>query len=173
MEWKKYQAMQAYNKFLADQKQSRGRASCSVSTFYQIGNTYPLSQAGELTSRNYPCRGNTPLYDTIAYTIRHIEQTQNNPNDVVIIIITDGEENASQEFRNPVVLADLITKKHADGWQFIYCSCSYHPYRDGERIGIRRECISDFNDLPKIFHDVSSLLLQYRSGEIKQITFQK
>jgi hypothetical protein len=125
-----------------------------------------------LSSRTFICSGNTPLYDTIAESILRIDRELGNPSDVVIIIITDGQENCSREWRDALKLARLIGEKIDLGWQFIYCSSAWSAIRDGLKIGISEKCVTDFRDINLIFGTISKLLTSYHKGDIKQITFE-
>jgi hypothetical protein len=117
--------------------------------------------------------GDTPLYDAIGETCEAIDKVLNNPKDVIIVIITDGFENASRTWRKPEDIRPVIEEKISIGWNFIYCSCSHNPIADATQIGIPRECATDFSNLPEVFKKVSNLLTDYRSGVIKQITFER
>jgi Mg-chelatase subunit ChlD len=171
MNSKKHLAISSYNALLQSQASLRGNPTFSLSTFKQTGQVMPLHQASLLTQRGFPCSGNTPLYDTIAETILRIERECSN--DVVVVIITDGRENCSREWRDPSRLAQLVQAKQNLGWQFIYCSSSWSAIRDGLKIGIPERCISNFQDMPMLFQTVGGLLTSYRRGEIKQITFSE
>jgi Mg-chelatase subunit ChlD len=170
---RKAEAIRSYNALLQSQASNKSRATFSISTFKDVGQVTPIFQAPMLSQRNYRCSGNTPLYDTIANSIFRIDRELKGPNDVVIIIITDGEENSSGEWRNALKLAKLIGEKIDLGWQFVYCSCAYYAIRDGLKIGIPKECVTDFRDINLIFGTISRLLTSYRMGDIKQITFEE
>jgi len=170
---KKSQAIASYNGLLQSQASNKSQATLSISTFHDMNSPMPISQAPMLNYRNYSCRGNTPLYDTIGNSIERIDKALGNPIDVVFIIITDGEENRSREWRDMGKLRGAIEAKLNIGWQFIYCSSSRHAVQDGLKIGIPQECVTDFRDLTMLFQTVGNLLLSYRKGEILRITFQK
>lgn len=60
----------------------------------------------------------TPLYDSIARAVR---QSEARPGDRVLVVIdTDGLENASKELTRLDQVKNLIERKKADGWEFIF-----------------------------------------------------
>lgn len=73
-----------------------------------------------LDTSTYRPRGYTPLYDAIGATIRDLEQQADHGDKVkIVVILTDGLENASKEFNRGDIF-DLIKKKEEEGWKFLY-----------------------------------------------------
>lgn len=170
---KKNQAIASYNGLLQSQASNKSQATLSLATFHDVGQPMPIAQAPMLNHRNYHCRGYTPLYQTIGESIERIDRTLGNPIDVVFIIITDGKEGGSRGvYGDMAYLRSAIEAKLKIGWQFIYCSSSYHAIQDGLKVGIPQTCVTDFRDLAKLFQTVGNLLLQYRKGEILRIEFK-
>lgn len=67
-------------------------------------------------------RGLTPLRDAIARTISHIN---NHPKrDVIFLIVSDGQENASKEFSQDQIRKMVLDKKEA-GWQFLFVGTNF------------------------------------------------
>jgi hypothetical protein len=175
MEGRKEEAIYSFNLLLRHQVLHRRKATFNLTTFAKrinLGPMVDIKQCGGLSNRDYLPSGDTPLYDAIGMEIKEVEAKLNDPTNVVIVIITDGYENASLTWRQPEDIQPLIEEKLSKGWQFIYCSCSHNPIADATKIGIPRECATDFTNLPEVFRKVSNLLTDYRSGIIKQITFE-
>jgi len=57
----------------------------------------PLEKVEQLSDKNYHPAAITPLFDAIGRTINTLK-TKNEESPVVIVIQTDGQENASREF---------------------------------------------------------------------------
>lgn len=91
----------------------------------------PLSEVQDLTDKDYEPRGCTPLYDAIGECVRRIE-AKGRP--VLTVIITDGLENASQEFTKDSIKA-LIKKKEAEGWKFAFLGANIDSFAVGGAIG--------------------------------------
>lgn len=80
-----------------------------------------ITDVPKLTTENYNPRGMTNLYDAIGMTIQHMEGLTKFAEDptVIIMINTDGEENASKEFTGESIKA-LIEEKKKLNWEFIF-----------------------------------------------------
>ena len=61
----------------------------------------------------------TPLFDAIYKTIKHGESLAQEGDKVLIMIDTDGMENASKEYTRDTVRA-LVDKKKSAGWEFLF-----------------------------------------------------
>lgn len=89
----------------------------SSQTKYVFDNV-PASKTHSITSRDYCPNGATPLYDAIGAGICKLNAQTNAEDNVLVSIITDGEENASKEFSLKMVMA-LIEKLKKQNWVFI------------------------------------------------------
>lgn len=91
--------------------------------------------ARHLTGDDYEAIGRTPLNDSVARTIRLAQQ--NPDTDKLIIIYTDGWENASEEF--PGVgnqeLKDLIASLDTKHWAVTYLGEAQSTERDAAAMG--------------------------------------
>ena len=66
----------------------------------QINTLYidkPLDEVNELT--DYPTSGMTALYDSIGMTMNKLEGSVKKDHAALVVVITDGEENASSDYR--------------------------------------------------------------------------
>lgn len=81
----------------------------------------PIADVKALSAASYPCSGSTNLFDAIADVITTIEAQAadlKNP-EVLIVIQTDGEENASRNTTMKQV-QDMIKAKQDAGWGFLF-----------------------------------------------------
>ena len=70
-----------------------------------------------LSANDYnPC-GGTPLYDAIGTAIAKLNAQTTYEDSVLVTIITDGEENSSEEY-NLRMIKTLISKMKKQGWTF-------------------------------------------------------
>ena len=75
--------------------------------------------ATPLTSRDYnPC-GGTPLYDAIGMGIAKVNALTTEDDSVLVTIITDGEENCSEEY-DLKMIKNLIEKLKKQHWTFTF-----------------------------------------------------
>src|SRR5512138_1904469 len=97
-----------FNKFLAEQKQAPGEATLTLAQFddiYEVVHRAAnLNSVEPLTEKTYAPRNTTALLDAIGKTINETGgrlaamAEDERPERVIFVIITDGLENASQEF---------------------------------------------------------------------------
>ena len=73
--------------------------------------------AKPLSSASYCPRAATPLYDAIGQGIAKLNAQTTADDNVLVTIITDGEENCSKEY-NLTMVKNLIEKLEKQGWTF-------------------------------------------------------
>ncbi len=91
-----------------------------------------------LTAENYRPASLTPLFDAVSKAIRETEdQLENLPDDteVILVVLTDGEENASQEVTLEGIRS-LIQEKIDAGWAVTYLGVSESAWRGGGQMGV-------------------------------------
>ena len=165
-----------FNKFLKEQKEVPYPATISL---YQFDDVYDvvyesidLNEAPYLDEETFVPRNMTALYDAIGKTINRrngiIKNNKNPPDNVLICIITDGEENASREFnRNKIY--DMI-KKYRDelNWQFSFVGVGIDAYKEGNKISIARGSTMYASNTSKgvsgLFNTHSNATVRYRAG---------
>lgn len=74
-------------------------------------------EASPLTMKEYNPRAATPLYDAIGKGIAKMNAQTDIDDNVLVTIITDGEENCSEEY-NLKMVKTLIEKLKKQGWTF-------------------------------------------------------
>lgn len=93
---------------------------------------WKLSNVPFLTNKTYVTQGSTALCDAIGRTL----SKYHNESDVICVIVTDGEENASH-FYNHATITTLINQyKDTKNWNFIYLSEDVSTFQQGKNIGI-------------------------------------
>ncbi len=74
-----------------------------------------------MKEKDYRPGAMTPLYDAIGKSIAHAESVASNGDRVMVMIDTDGYENASREYTHESCLA-LVSRKKKAGWEFLFMS---------------------------------------------------
>ena len=98
-----------------------------------------VSKVKDLTEEDYIVGGCTALYDSIGEAIHYMEHKKTDQ--VLFIIITDGEENSSREYSKNDIRS--LIQKHKE-WEFIYIGADIDSYANGCDIGIRKDNIANF-----------------------------
>lgn len=87
----------------------------------------------ELSSRDYrPC-GTTSLFDALGDTINWYRYER----DVLMVVITDGQENSSTKYKKNEVLELIKEKETHRGWSYVYLGCDLQVASQGDSLGFR------------------------------------
>lgn len=86
-----------------------------------------------VTDKDATPRGMTPLLDALVRIIALAEADQ--PDKAVIVVMTDGQENASKEVTRDGVKAALDRVK-AKGWEVIFLGANFDNIADASSVGI-------------------------------------
>ncbi len=89
----------------------------------------PLKEVADLTLADYNPDGGTPLFDAVGSTISRIEADPRAADrSVVVVVMTDGLENASVEYTHDSIAAK-IEQKERDGWTLMYLGANQDAKR--------------------------------------------
>lgn len=90
-----------------------------------------------LTEADYQPRGSTPLLAAVADAIKRLEQVVRPQDRALLVVQTDGYENASPPEITKQVIKDLIAAKEAEGnWTFAFMGADIDAWGAGGSIGI-------------------------------------
>ena len=73
----------------------------------------------DFSTKDYQPCGCTPLYDAMGKTLTTLEGQIHEEDRVMVTIITDGYENASEEYSGKAV-KELVNRLRGKGWTFAY-----------------------------------------------------
>ena len=132
--------MGGYNTFINDQKsRATGEVKVTLVQFddqYEINyNGRPIQEVPALNETTYVPRGMTALLDAVGKTINTVGDRlaktaeSERPSLVIFVTLTDGQENASKEFKLEQV-RDLIkhqTEKYK--WQFVFLGADQNSFQ--------------------------------------------
>lgn len=137
--------MTGHNEFLQGQKAAPGKADFLLVQFdheYQVVYDGPIADAPELTVLNFTPRGQTGLLDAIGKTVYGLGKKlaampeDDRPAKVVIVIITDGHENASHEWTRDKVFQLINLQQEKYKWQFIFLGANQDAISAGTNLGV-------------------------------------
>lgn len=134
-----------FNIFLADQRNEEGTATVSLIDFDSTVNiTYrgtAIEGAPELSKRSYAPSGRTALYDAIATAIEDTATfidgmgPENRPETTIVVILTDGKENAS-ETPQSAIREQIETRQQEYGWEFLFIGANQDAALTAGSMGI-------------------------------------
>ena len=162
-----------FNEYIKTLKKRKENVLFSLTTFNSscvklVHKEVKIGKVSPLTDETYRPNFFTPLYDAIGQTIRGIEKEPKRQ--VLFVIMTDGEENASKEFSQKGVF-DLITEKTKAGWTFVFLGANQDAWRVGQSIGITAKANTltyDVDDMKQTMRSVSTGTACYLATDGKQ-----
>jgi uncharacterized protein with von Willebrand factor type A (vWA) domain len=94
----------------------------------------PIADVEPLTHLlTYHPDGNTALLDAIGVTVKSIQDAEKK-NAILVVIITDGHENSSNEY-SKAAIKTLIDDRQKDGWQFLYIGSDQAGFDEASTMG--------------------------------------
>lgn len=136
----------AFDNYVADQRKVPGEAKLSLVQFdTKIETVYATRPLAKVPPLELKPRGLTALYDAIGFTVVDFGEQfarmgeDARPGKVIVVILTDGEENSSQEWtaaRLKPLIEEQTTKY---GWTFLYLGANQDAVFEGGKIGINAQ----------------------------------
>ena len=137
-----------FNQFLAEQGSQPGEARMTV-VLFDGGNPFEvvvdartIAEIAQLTQDTYWARGVTPLYDAVGDLIERADRriadrakAGKPTEDQMVLIFTDGYENASSRYDRARVF-DLIKKRQDDDWTFVFMGSNQDAYDEAGKVGL-------------------------------------
>jgi hypothetical protein len=93
----------------------------------------PIGDVPLLTANTYQPRGGTPLLDAIGKTAAKLTATKGKHK--ALVIITDGQENSSHEYKKETLKKLLDEKQEKDGWLVLYLGANQDAFAEAGQFG--------------------------------------
>ncbi|MGG4606918.1 vWA domain-containing protein [Providencia sp. Me31A] len=99
----------------------------------------PIAKVSNLTLDDYPVGGYTALLDAIGDGIEKMRENRKvtKNNNVLFVIITDGEENSSRKYSYSKIKTMIKSAETEDKWDFIFLGANIDAISEAENIGIK------------------------------------
>ena len=163
------------NEFLQDQnKNSEGE--CEVS-FYKFNSKInkvfehiSLKDVAYLTEEDYIPGGMTALYDALGVAIDDTGVYLSNlneddrPSKVIVVVITDGEENSSKEYTLDTVKDMIKEQEEKYNWTFVYLGIDITNMEDATSLGINHTASLSRGMTKGAYNMLSNVTSNYRSS---------
>ena len=144
--------VQAMNSFLREQKRmvtnDQGRDHVQLSLYLfstsvrKVIDNQSFTELKEFT--DYNPSGMTALFDSIGKAINEKLATPRNRN-VTLLIVTDGEENSSTEYKKKDVVALTKRVKNEYGWNIQFLGANIDAFKEGDGLGIDAQNCTNFS----------------------------
>lgn len=143
MEAIKDKIIKSINDLITEQKQVKERPSTFTlvkfnNTVNRIVKNKNLNDVVTLKSSDYIPSGTTALYDAIGDTIEWFK----NEKDVLMVIVTDGQNNSSKNYTKNQVSLMIEQKKRDNNWSYVYLSCDLSTETQGNSMGLKKSSFS-------------------------------
>lgn len=125
------------NSFIKEQQTVDGECTIRIDQFdNEFEKVLPSTDIKKVESYELVPRGSTALLDAIGKSVSEfaLEVKDNKPDNVIVVVVTDGYENASKEW-NQVAVKNLIDSKTKDGWNFVYLAANQDAITVGNSYG--------------------------------------
>lgn len=165
-----------YNSLITKQREVEGDVRISTLLFDHdlewVHDRTSIHEVRTLTEKEYYVRGTTALLDAIGYGIQKMKTIQKNEDvKVLVVITTDGMENASKEYTTKSV-QQLISAQTALGWEFLFLGANIDAVATAQQFGIHRDYAVNYHADAKgtelNFASINEAVSSVRSG--KKIT---
>ena len=165
-----------YNQFVENQRNIQATGECAFTAvqfdsdepFKVIHDAAPIGSVPAMTYADYQPRGLTPLLDALGNLIKTIEKriaASIVPEDQIVVVFTDGLENASSEWTREA-LFKLITEKENEGWTFNFMGANQDSYETGRGLGFKSNNTANFTPdgrgTKAAFDGVNRAMSEYR-----------
>ncbi|MCX6846592.1 MAG: VWA domain-containing protein [Verrucomicrobia bacterium] len=147
-------AIAGFNSLLAEQQALPGSARFSLVLFddhYEVPvASLPIAEVRQLNTNTYQPRGYTALLDAIGRTIDELGARLTNtpeaerPGQVLIAILTDGEENASKQFSWQDISDRIRHQTDVYQWRFLFLGANQDAIATASRLNIGAENSANF-----------------------------
>lgn len=173
-----------FNRFLDDQRKAPGTASITLHQFDDRFETpikaHDVKSAPPLTGSTFVPRGSTALLDAIGRSIvdtgARMETAGNNcAEKVVVVIITDGHENASHEYDRAKVFEMIKHQQEKYAWEFVFLGANQDAIKTAAGFGVSPSNAMTYAanavGTTEAFHATSKNLVSMRCGKSKTMGY--
>lgn len=162
------------DRFFSEQKAEPGRCSVTLVQFdheYQV--VYQNKPLADVPPANLEPRGMTALLDAMGRTIKTVGERLaktpecDRPGKVIVLVITDGDENASQEFKDRERIKAMVKEQSEKySWLFVYLGANQDSFSAASGVGVATA--RDFKATPagvkSMYSGASRGVARYRGG---------
>lgn len=132
------ETIRGFNTMLDVQRKEEGRAYITTVLFNEksvyLHEREEIEKVKKLTRKDYEAGGCTALLDAVGDAIEKAGRSRCG-NKIVVIVITDGLENASVNYTYKEI-REKIASRRLQGWEFIFLGANIDVAAEAEKIGI-------------------------------------
>ncbi len=96
----------------------------------------PIAEVDVDVLKQHGPRGSTALYDAVGTTVKNTEDNRHGAEKIIVVIVTDGQENSSREWTKDKLHQAVEAKLTAGDWTFTYLGTQPETWADAQAFGI-------------------------------------
>ena len=158
---------------LIDEQRKEKNGECIIS-LYRFSNTVkedyigkPVDEVPRLTYSPWGCTamndGVGTAIDEIGKWLSDMDESER-PSKNMIVIMTDGKENASKEYDFDVVKKKIKHQEEKYSWTFVYMGTNLQDLRDANRLGIKMRSVSGSRNIKANYSYIDTYATALRNG---------
>ena len=177
--------MGGFNSFIKAQKKVPGVATVSLVQFddqYEpLLDFIPLKEVKPLTRETYIPRGMTALLDAIGRTmVKEGEKLaamdeDDRPDRVILVVITDGQENASSEYTRDRIFKLIRHQEETYSWKVVFIGANQDAIATGAQLGVMAANALTYAATAKgtqhLFSTVARSMAAYRTTDDRSVAY--
>ena len=171
-----------FNTFISEQKKQPGTAELTLAVFNsdiykKLIDRSDIQSVKEITQSDYIPNGMTPLLDAVGNTIDSVgerlfmTQDSERPENVIFVIMTDGEENYSKKFSFQQIAEKVKHQQDAYNWKFIFMGANIDSFASASSIGIKYD--PSFNNVANFVADSRGVGSSYSTISCSTSSYRK
>lgn len=175
------------NSFIKEQKDVPGEAMFSLCVFNTtnrfVYDFVPLDTVKDISYLDYNPAGSTALLDALGSTIDNLgkklaeTKEEDRPSKVLILVITDGQENASHKYSSKKIKEMVEHQKSVYSWEFVFSAANIDSFKEGGALGFSSNNImnydSDARGTHNLYRTISEKTTKYRTSNSTNSFFNK
>lgn len=155
------EVIDGFNNFIKDQKKLEGEALVTLTMFdtkfdmlLESKSVAELS-GGFLTKSNYTPSGCTALLDAVGRTIDAVNERHaglshdKRPGKVIFLIMTDGQENSSQQYLGSKIPEMIKSQQEERKWEFVFIGANVDSFHMAQMYNIPTFNTANFSSTVK------------------------
>ena len=141
--------IEGVNALVAWQKAEPGDFTTALYKFSTTAKEVTSFEA--LSHENYSPEGGTALFDALCLAITQEGQRlagmkeSNRPDKVVVLVVTDGQENSSLISKIHDVKADVARQRSVYSWEFVFLGANIDAFSTGDLYGFARNSTMQYD----------------------------
>ena len=145
--------VEGFNQFICEQQAAQKQSNRSVKlttivfddSLSILHDRMDITKVEPCTKKMFEPRGMTALFDAVFVACQMMDiNHKTSKGKVLLVILTDGQENASKEITSHHDFNKLVRKKRKQGWEFVFLAANQDAIATGNSFGFSRNACLTF-----------------------------